>query len=141
MFLRRFSQKRLRSGMIRQLEDPMFRQMFIITSLWFVVFAVVLFVGAGTLDWPRGWAFFLEMAAFSYGVGAWLALYDPDLLKSRLYFRVRSGRAPDQALLPAALPTFLAWLVLMAFDARRFGWSHVPAALGWLGAVLIVLCI
>ncbi len=118
----------------------MFRAMFFITSLWFVIFAVVLFAAAGTLDWPRGWAFLLEMTFFSYGIGAWLAVYDPELLKSRLFFRLRSGPAPDRALLPAALPTYLAWLVLMSFDARRFAWSHMPAALGWLGAALIALC-
>jgi protein-S-isoprenylcysteine O-methyltransferase Ste14 len=118
----------------------MFRQMFVITSLWLGIFAVALFAGAGTLHWPRGWAFFWEIAFFSHAIGAWLAAYDPDLLKSRLFVRLRSGPAPDRALLPAAIPTYLAWLVLMGFDARRFAWSHVPAALGWLGAVLIALC-
>ena len=117
----------------------MFRQMFIITSLWAVAWAVVLFAAAGTLAWPRGWAFFLEMAVFSYGIGAWLALYDPELLKSRLFFRLRRGTTPDRRFLPAALPAYLAWLVLMGFDARRFSWSHVPAAWGWLGAVCIAL--
>ncbi|HEY1856236.1 methyltransferase family protein [Acidocella sp.] len=118
----------------------MFGQMFVVTSLWFVALAVVQFAAAGTLDWPRGWAFLLEMAIFSYGIGAWLAVYDPELLESRLFFRVRNSPAPDRKLLPAALPAFLAWLVLMGFDARRFAWSHVPAALGWLGAACIALC-
>jgi protein-S-isoprenylcysteine O-methyltransferase Ste14 len=122
------------------LEGPMFRQMFIIFSLWFILFAVVLFVGAGTLNWPRGWAFLLEMALFSYAMGAWLAVHDPALLKSRLFVRLRSGPAPDRAFLSAALPVYFAWLVLMAFDARRFAWSHVPAAVSWLGAVFIALC-
>jgi protein-S-isoprenylcysteine O-methyltransferase Ste14 len=118
----------------------MFRQMFVVTSLWFVTIAVVLFAAAGTLGWPRGWAFLLEMALFSYGIGAWLAVYDPELLKSRLFFRLRGGPAPDRALLPAAVPVYLAWLVLMGFDGHRFAWSYVPAALSWLGAALIVLC-
>jgi protein-S-isoprenylcysteine O-methyltransferase Ste14 len=118
----------------------MLRQMFVITSLWFLLFAISLFAGAGTLHWPRGWAFFLEIALFTYGISAWLAVYDSELLKSRLFFRLRGVSAPDRALLPAAVPTYLAWLVLMGFDARRFAWSHVPAALGWLGAALIALC-
>jgi protein-S-isoprenylcysteine O-methyltransferase Ste14 len=115
----------------------MFREMFVITSLWLVALAVVLFIAAGTLDWPRGWAFVLEMAIFSYGIGAWLAVSDPELLESRLFFRLRNGPTPD---LPAALPTCLAWLALMGLDARRFAWSHVPAALAWLGAVCLALC-
>ncbi len=118
----------------------MMRHMFIATTAWFVALAVVQFAAAGTLAWPRGWAFLLELAVFSYGIGAWLAVADPELLESRLFFRLRSGPAPDRWLLPAALPVYLAWLVLMGLDARRFGWSHVPATLGWLGALLILLC-
>ena len=37
------------------------------------------------------------------------------------------------------LPVFIGWLVLCAFDARRFGWSRVPRAQAF-GAVLIALC-
>ena len=76
----------------------MFRQMFVVTSLWFVAFAVVLFAAAGTLDWPRGWAFLLEMAIFSYGIGAWLAVYDPELLeKPAVLPAAQQPRAGPQA--------------------------------------------
>ncbi len=39
----------------------------------------------------------------------------------------------------AVLPLFLAWLVVAALDAVRFGWSGVPGWLQLLGAVGLVL--
>jgi protein-S-isoprenylcysteine O-methyltransferase Ste14 len=38
----------------------------------------------------------------------------------------------------ATLACFVAWLVFMALDAKRFGWSHAPAWAQVMGAVLIV---
>jgi protein-S-isoprenylcysteine O-methyltransferase Ste14 len=56
---------------------------------------------------------------------------------------MRSPLSRDQALrdrgvIVAILASFVAWLVFMALDAKRFGWSHAPAWAQVVGAVLIV---
>jgi protein-S-isoprenylcysteine O-methyltransferase Ste14 len=44
----------------------------------------------------------------------------------------------DRAVMGAILVVFCGWLVFMAFDARRFGWSHTPWWAQVCGAALIV---
>jgi protein-S-isoprenylcysteine O-methyltransferase Ste14 len=39
----------------------------------------------------------------------------------------------------AAAIVFIGWMVTIALDARRFGWSHVPPSVQALGAALIAL--
>jgi protein-S-isoprenylcysteine O-methyltransferase Ste14 len=44
----------------------------------------------------------------------------------------------DRAVMGAISVAFFGWLVLMALDARRFGWSHTPLWAQALGAALIL---
>jgi len=52
--------------------------------LWIVSIAAILFLSAGTLDWPSAWIFMAEFALGGIAVTLWLAWRDPGLLKERM---------------------------------------------------------
>jgi len=90
--------------------------------------ALLMFLPAGTFAWPQGWLFLALFFGLSQAMGLWLLRTDPALLAARM----RSPLSGDQALrdrvvIVAILAGFVAWLVFMALDAKRFGWSHAPA--------------
>ena len=104
-----------------------------------LVLALCLFLPAGTLDWPEAWVFLAIFVLCGLGIGIWLMRADPALLAARMASPLsRDQRPRDRAIIAAMLILFFAWFVLMALDARRFGWSHLPAWLEAVGAAMIV---
>lgn len=104
-----------------------------------VVMGAVLFAAAGTWRWPQGWRFLALFTALAAVVSLWLLKVDPGLLAERLKPPVRRDQKPwDRVFMTAVTLSFLAWLVLIGLDARRFGWSHAPAWLQALGALLLI---
>jgi protein-S-isoprenylcysteine O-methyltransferase Ste14 len=102
-------------------------------------FAALLFIPAGTLAWPGAWIFLMLLTLTSLSGMTWLAHHDPDLLRERLKPPLQRDQQPwDRTLMLIFMPLWFGWYALMGFD-RRFGWSHVPAALQALGALLICL--
>jgi protein-S-isoprenylcysteine O-methyltransferase Ste14 len=111
------------------------------SAVWYGVFALLLFLPAGTLAWPGAWAFLVEMAAVSLVTGRLLARHDPALLRERLGAPIQQGQsAADKIVLCTLILLIFGWLVLMALDAVRFAWSSVPIALQAVGALAILLC-
>ena len=103
-------------------------------------YALVLFGGVGTLRWPAGWAFLALYAIQMLTLDLWLARRDPSLVAERR----RPGRSPgppvwDRRFLIVSAVVGPAWMLLMALDAGRFGWSHLPAGLAPVGAASMLL--
>jgi protein-S-isoprenylcysteine O-methyltransferase Ste14 len=106
----------------------------------FAVFAALLFVCAGTLLWPAGWAFLALFFGFALAIVLWLARKEPELLAERMSSPMQSGQPLwDKVFVVAVMVLFVAWLILMPLDAVRFGWSEVPGWLQILGALGVVL--
>jgi protein-S-isoprenylcysteine O-methyltransferase Ste14 len=104
-----------------------------------IIFAVLLFVPAGTLAWPGAWVFLAILASVSISGMMWLARHDPELLKERMRPPFQRGQQPwDRALMILFVPLWFGWYALMGFD-KRFGWSSVPVSLQVLGVVLLGL--
>jgi protein-S-isoprenylcysteine O-methyltransferase Ste14 len=100
---------------------------------------LLLFVPAGTLVWPQAWGFLALFVACGAATGVWLRKTNPDLLAERMKSPLSAGQKPrDRAVMAAILIGMAGWLVFMALDARRFGWSHTPLWAQGLGAALIV---
>lgn len=103
-----------------------------------VVFALVLFLPAGTLAWPAAWIFLGLMFGFTIGLSIWLLRFNPELLVERMTGVGRADQeAWDKILLAITAVVFFGWLVVMALDAGRFRWSRVPPWLQGLGAFLL----
>ena len=99
----------------------------------------LMFLPAGTFAWPQGWLFLALFFGLSQAMGLWLLRTDPALLAARMRSPLSGDQAPrDRVVIVAILAGFVAWLVFIALDAKRFGWSHAPAWAQVVGAVLIV---
>jgi protein-S-isoprenylcysteine O-methyltransferase Ste14 len=110
------------------------------TCLGLAVMAMLLFMSAGTLHWPAGWVFLAELGILGFASGLWLARTDPDLLRERMSpFVQRDQEASDRTLMKIILVAFVVWLMFMPLDACRFGWSHVPLWVRWIGAIAIAV--
>jgi protein-S-isoprenylcysteine O-methyltransferase Ste14 len=110
------------------------------TIVYLALLGALLFLSAGTLDWPGAWVYLALSAIAGGGSGLLLARHDPELLLERLGPMIqRQQKSWDKLLLSLFLVLYLGWLVLIALDAKRFHWSSMPVALQVVGAVL--LCI
>ena len=107
--------------------------------IWFGAMGILLFLAAGTLDWPGAWAYLVLMVVLSFTLGIDLARRDPELLRERMGSPLqRNQPAADKVLLIALFLFIFAWLVLMGLDVKRFAWSSVPALIQVLGALIIL---
>jgi hypothetical protein len=88
--------------------------------LWIVSIGAVLFLSAGTLDWPSAWIFMAEFVIGGLAVTLWLAWRDPGLLKERMGGPFQKGQAFwDKVFMAFIIVVWFSWLVLMALDAKR----------------------
>jgi protein-S-isoprenylcysteine O-methyltransferase Ste14 len=110
------------------------------TVVWFGAMGLLLFLAAGTLNWPAAWIFLAVMVAFSLVGGLALGRHDPALLRERLSLPLqRDQPLADKVLLVIILLVIFGSLVLMALDAVRFGWSAVPSWLQAVGALILLI--
>jgi protein-S-isoprenylcysteine O-methyltransferase Ste14 len=105
---------------------------------WIVSIGALLFLSAGTLDWPGAWIFMAEFVIGGLAVTLWLARHDPGLLKERMSAPFQKDQVFwDKVFIAFIIVVWFSWLVLMALDAKRWGLSHMPDALKYAGAALI----
>jgi protein-S-isoprenylcysteine O-methyltransferase Ste14 len=104
------------------------------------IMLVLLFVPAGTLAWPAGWIFLIEFSIASALITRWLLRHNPALLAERMKPLIQRDQKPwDKALMAVFLLLWCGWIVLMALDAVRFGWSVVPLWLQAFGVLAIAV--
>jgi protein-S-isoprenylcysteine O-methyltransferase Ste14 len=104
-----------------------------------VVFALALFLAAGTIAWPAGWIFLVLFFGFTIAISRWLLRHNPGLLTERMTGIGKPDQKTwDKVFFGVANLFFLAWLVLMPLDAVRFHWSQMPGWLQVVGAVLLL---
>jgi len=109
-------------------------------AVWVLVIGAVLFAAAGTLAWRGAWIFLAEFVAGALAVLGWLAWRDPALLRERLKGPFQKEQVFwDKAFMALIILVWFGWLVLMALDARRWGFSQMPDALSDAGAALIAV--
>lgn len=103
-----------------------------------LIVVLLLFGAAGTFRWPEAWIFIVIFNIGTQATGFWLAKNDPALLAERMKTPADRGQKPrDRIGMAGLFVVTVAWIILMALDARRFGWSHVPVWLEAIGALLI----
>ncbi len=101
--------------------------------------AALLFGGAGTFDWWQAWLYLAVYFGASLAITLYLVRKDPALLERRMRGGPWAEKQPAQQIIMAlASAAFIGLTVLPALD-RRFGWSHMPAAVAIAGDVLVAL--
>src|SRR5215213_1952939 len=104
-----------------------------------VGFGLVLFLSAGTLAWPAGWAYLVLLFGFVIGITIWLSRFNPELLEERMSGIGKPDQKRwDKVFLAVLLPIFFGWYVVMALDGVRFHWSQMPQWLQWIGAGILL---
>ena len=106
----------------------------------FVVFALAIFLPAGTMAWTAGWVYLSIFFIFTITISIVLLKSNPGLLQERMTGLARPDeKAWDRALMVLIAVVFFAWLVFMPLDAVRFHWSQMPLWIQIAGAA-ILLC-
>ena len=98
--------------------------------------AVLLFLPAGTVDYPGGWLLMGILFIPMFLAGLVMMAVNPSLLRSRLNAREKE-REQDLVVKLSGL-MFLVGFILAGLDFR-FGWSNLPFAVNCVGAVLFLL--
>lgn len=110
-----------------------------LTSLAFVlvIMGLLLFLPAGTLNWPLGWWFAAAFVAAILVSIAVLWQLNPEIFAARS--RVQKGtKREDYVFIALIAIGFLGVLPLAALD-YRFGWSSIPGWVVILGYVIFVI--
>lgn len=116
-----------------------FRKMLLQTAIWLAITATLLFVPAGTTDWPEAWIFMAEIGVLGLVSGFLISRHDPELLAERLKPPLQSDQKSwDKVVLSLFFALWLAQYVVIGLD-RRFGASDVPVWLEVVGALAIAL--
>lgn len=107
---------------------------------FFVVFALDLFLAAGTFFWLAGWTFMVIFIGANVALARWLLRHDPGLMTERVTGGLGKPGQPtwDKVFLMVLQVFWLAWLALMGLDAVRFHWSQMSGWLQVVGAILLL---
>jgi protein-S-isoprenylcysteine O-methyltransferase Ste14 len=114
------------------------RSVVVQTVVVFAVLGLVLFGAAGTLAWAPGWIFVVLYLAFTVVLLGWMLRNDPGLLQERMTPFPSDQPTWDRLFIILLSVLVVAWFLLMPLDAERLRWSHVPALLQVVGAVVLV---
>ena len=102
-------------------------------TLGLILFALLLFVPAGTLHYMQGWLLtailFLPMLA----LGIYLLARNPNLLRKRL--NDRENESEQRQVVIFSMVIFLAVFLLAGLNIR-FGWCVLPQWVSWIAAVV-----
>ncbi len=105
---------------------------------FFVLFALALFLPAGTFAWFAGWAFLLLFFGFYIAVTLWLYKHNPGLMQERLHLGTSDQQGWDKILFPLMLVFPFIWIAFMSLDAMRFHWSNMSGWLQVVGALILL---
>ncbi|HET8843117.1 MAG TPA: isoprenylcysteine carboxylmethyltransferase family protein [Ktedonobacteraceae bacterium] len=105
----------------------------------FLVFALCLFLSAGTLAWRAGWAFMVLFFGFVLAITFWLYRSNPGLLTERMTLTRTDQKTWDKILFALLYVAFFGWFILMPLDAVRFRWTELPVWLQVVGIIFLLV--
>ncbi len=108
------------------------------TIITFLLFALALFIPAGSSRWLNGWIFLILFFGWFTLVNLWLLKHNPGLLEERFTLGRSDQKGWDKILFPFLLILSLAWLVFISLDATHSHWSPVPSWLELIGGIIMV---
>jgi protein-S-isoprenylcysteine O-methyltransferase Ste14 len=103
----------------------------------FLVFAVILFVAAGTLDWIQGWVYLIYTLLLETATLVILATRAPETLAQR-GTQHADVKGFDRVFAGSWVALALVTPLVAGLD-KRFAWSSMPSAALYAGAVLLAV--
>jgi len=110
------------------------------TFLYILLFPALVLYISGDWFWVEGWIFSIWFLILCYVTIIFLYRKDPSLLEER-YRKPGSGnqKSWDTYVVYGLVIGFVAWIILMPLDAKRFGWTTVfPLWLKIIGGVFLI---
>jgi protein-S-isoprenylcysteine O-methyltransferase Ste14 len=120
--------------------DPiLIRRLFKQTALTMVILGAMLFVAAGTINWPGAWVLLFETGVLGLLSAYIIAGHDPQLMRERMRGPIQREQKPwDKRLLTVIMALCVVMPIAAGLEVR-FGTSDMPVWLKVLGAVGIAL--
>lgn len=122
-----------------ELNDPLIQRLIKHTVIWLAVLGAILFISAGTFDWPEAWVLLIESDVIGLASGVVIARHHPQLLRERMRGPIQREQKPwDKVLLGAVLVLCMAMPIVAGLEVR-FRSPDMPPWLEVLGAAGIAL--
>jgi protein-S-isoprenylcysteine O-methyltransferase Ste14 len=119
-------------------ETPLSLFKFARTAVGSAVFPAIAFVGAGRLDWPRGWFYLVLFVAAAVIGTLTVDRANPGLLAARSRGMRKDTKGFDRVFYVFFIPLMVVYPLLAGLDAVRFSWAPLPAWTVWPGAILFL---
>ena len=116
-------------------DDPLVRRLLKQTVIWLTVLGAMLFLVAGTFDWPGAWVLLIESGVLGLLSGVRIARHDPELLKERMRGPIQKEQKPWDKRLLTVIFSLCFLMPIVAGLEVRFGTSAMPGWLQVLGAL------
>ena len=119
---------------------PLSGRRLLFTAFYLLLWPTLVLWLSGDWMWLEGWCFGRWFVALCVVTVAWLLRHDPALLAERYRRPGTGGEGRGDTLIVYGLGLgFLAWIVIMPLDARRFAWTaRLPRGLEPVGAALLL---
>ncbi|MBQ6098469.1 MAG: isoprenylcysteine carboxylmethyltransferase family protein [Methanobrevibacter sp.] len=101
-----------------------------------IIIAALLFIPAGTLDYPNGWLFIGLLFIPMFIVGLILMITDQDLLKKRL--NAKENESTQKLVLLLSGLMFISSFILAGLNFR-FSWIKLPETIVMIASILFLL--
>ena len=101
-----------------------------------ILVGLMLFLPAGTIDYPNGWLFILLLFVPMFLLGVWLMVKKPELLEKRL--KSKEDESEQKKVISLSLILFIVGFIASALD-YRFRITHLPLWVVIIGAVLLLV--
>jgi protein-S-isoprenylcysteine O-methyltransferase Ste14 len=107
--------------------------------LYILIFPALILLISGDPFWSAGWIFSIWFILLCFSTILYLYRKDPALLEER-YRKPGTGNQEgwDRSVVYGLMIGFIAWIIIMPLDAKRFAWSPVfPLWLNILGGAML----
>ena len=102
----------------------------------FIIICMLLFIPAGTLDYPNGWLFMALLLIPMFFAGIIMLFKSPDLLRRRLNAKENEDDQKTVILISGII--FLVAFILAGLNFR-FGWFNLPSIVVIIASVIFLL--
>jgi protein-S-isoprenylcysteine O-methyltransferase Ste14 len=100
-----------------------------------------MFLGAGRLDWVRGWIYAAMWAIGMSAVGIVVNHYNPSIMAARAQLHPKETKRFDKIFWAAYFPLVLLQPAVAGLDAVRFRWSSLPFGVVYVGVLAFILAL
>ena len=118
------------------MEKKLFFQAISKFLIGFIIICALLFIPAGTLDYPNGWLFIVLLFIPMFFAGIVMLFKSPDLLRRRLNAKEEEKEQKTVILLSGII--FLVAFILAGLNFR-YGWFKLPTVLIIISSVIFLI--